>query len=233
MLLRRLVSDISEMMWPEACMGCGQRFATPTEHLVCSHCLSQIPTVDYYLHDENIVTDTFYRESIKIEYGCCYMYFNKGDWTQSVMHNIKYFKQSDLAVKFGRIAALELKKHHRFSGIDYILPVPMHPEKLKIRGFNQAECIASGMSEVLQTPIYEGILEKTVNSKTQTFMHRDERIKNADKIFIANRVGELAHSHFLVVDDVFTTGSTLLVCTKKIHDAMPECRVSVFALAKA
>jgi predicted amidophosphoribosyltransferase len=89
------------------------------------------------------------------------------------------------------------------------------------------------MSQILNIPIREDILEKTVNSKTQTYMNRVERINNAHQIFAANRVGECAHCHFLIVDDVFTTGSTLLVCAQKLHEAMPECKVSVFALAKA
>ncbi len=232
-MILRLLSDISDIMWPETCMGCGKRFVSPKEHLVCSECMRQIPKVDYYKYDENFVTDVFFRENVKIEYGCCYFHFNKGDWTQNLMHNIKYFKHPELGVKLGRMAALELKKHNRFSDVDYIVPVPMHPEKIKNRGFNQAERITAGMSEIMQIPVCEVILEKTINSKTQTFMQRDERIKNADKIFAANRVGELACCHFLIVDDVFTTGSTLLVCAKKLHEAMPECRVSVFALAKA
>jgi ComF family protein len=179
------------------------------------------------------VTNEFFRESIQVEYGCCYLQFKKGEWSQNLMHNIKYYHQPDLAVKLGHMAAVELQKYERFADVDYLLPVPMHPDKIKIRGFNQAERVAVGMAEAMKIPVREDILTKTVNSKTQTYMERSERIANADKIFAAKRVGECAHSHLLIVDDVFTTGSTMLVCAKKIHEAMPECRVSVFALAKA
>ncbi|MBQ1698550.1 MAG: ComF family protein [Bacteroidales bacterium] len=233
MKLTRFFNDLSDIIWPSVCMGCGQRFDNPNESLVCSSCMMEMPKVDYYKHDENIVTEEFFRESIALEYGCCFFQFTKGDWTQNLMHNFKYFKHPELGVKFGRMAAAELKRHGRFTEAEYIVPVPMHPDKIKVRGYNQAERIAYGMSEVMQLPIREDILEKTVNSQTQTFMRRDERIRNADKIFRAKRVGEIAHSHFLIVDDVFTTGSTLLVCAKKIHEVMPECKISVFALARA
>lgn len=232
-IIKKTASDLFDIAWPRTCLGCGQRLMAQYEHLLCSNCLTEIPTVDYYKQDSNYVTEEFYREDIYIEYGCCYFQFKKSEWTQNLMHNIKYYKQPDLAVKLGHIAALELKNYNRFADADFILPVPMHPDKVKIRGFNQAERIAAGISKVMQIPVREDILEKTVNSATQTFMARSERIKNADKIFVAKRVGECAKSHFLIVDDVFTTGSTLLICAKKIHEAMPEARISVFALAKA
>ena len=232
-IIRTAASDLIDLAWPHTCLGCGQRLLTRHEHLICEACLMEIPKVDYYKYDNNYVTDEFYREGIQIEYGCCYFQFKKSEWTQNLMHNIKYYKQPDLAVKLGQMAALVLKNYNRFADADYILPVPMHPDKVKSRGFNQAERIAAGMSKVMQIPIREDILEKTVNSATQTYMHRSERITNADKIFIAKRVGECAHSHFLIVDDVFTTGSTLLVCAKKILETMPDCKVSIFALARA
>ncbi|MCR5455418.1 MAG: hypothetical protein K6F33_10565 [Bacteroidales bacterium] len=231
-IIKQIANDIVDVVWPHTCLGCGQRLSSH-EQLICSRCLMDIAKVDYYKHDENLVTEEFFRESIKIEYGCCYLLFQKGDWTQSLMHNIKYYHHPELGVKLGRMAASELKKYGRFADVDYILPVPMHHNKIKIRGFNQAERIAEGMSQILDIPIREDILEKTVNSKTQTFMRKNERIKNAHEIFAANRVGECSHCHFLVVDDVFTTGSTLLVCAQKLREAMPECKVSVFALAKA
>ena len=232
-IIRNAASNLIDLAWPHTCLGCGHRLLASYEHLVCSDCLMGIPTVNYYKHDNNYVTEVFFRESVQIEYGCCYFQFKKSEWTQNLMHNIKYYHQPELAVKLGHIAALELKNYNRFADADYILPVPMHPDKIKHREFNQAERIAAGMSKAMQIPIREDILEKTVNSATQTFMGRSERIKNADKIFAAKRVGECAHSHFLIVDDVFTTGSTLLVCAQKIHDTMPEARVSVFALARA
>lgn len=232
-ILRYAASDIASLVWPSTCLGCGQRLLSHNQHLICNSCLMELPKVNYYKDDDNLVTDEFFHESIPIVYGCCFLQFKKGEWSQNLMHNIKYYNQPDLAVKLGRMAAMELQKYGRFADVDYILPVPMHRDKIKIRGFNQAERIATGMSEAMQIPIREDILIKTVNSKTQTYMERSERIANADKIFAAKRVGECAHSHFLIVDDVFTTGSTMLVCAQKLHEAMPECRVSVFALAKA
>ena len=232
-MLRRFFRDISDMVWPEVCAGCGQRFNSPFEHLVCSSCLMEIPKTGYYVTDENPVTQLFISEDVKIEYGCCYINFRKGEWTQNLMHNTKYSKLPELARKLGRIAATDLQKYNRFTDADFIIPVPMHDIKVRQRGFNQAECIAAGMSEVMGIPITKDVLLKTENTKTQTFMAKEERIANAQKIFSAQRVGEIAHSHFLLVDDVFTTGSTLLVCAQKILHAMPECRVSVFALARA
>lgn len=232
-IFRDIVSDLADVVWPQTCMGCGQRFTSNKEQLICTSCLMEIPKVDYYKFAENPITDEFFRESIHIEYGCCYLQFKKGDYSQSLMHNIKYYHHPELGVRLGRMAATELAKYNRFADADYILPVPMHPDKLKIRGFNQAERIAEGLSQVLGIPVREDVLEKTKNSKTQTFMRKDERMNNSRELFAAKKVGEIDHRHFLIVDDVFTTGSTLLVCAQKLREAMPECKISVFALARA
>ena len=109
----------------------------------------------------------------------------------------------------------------------------MHPKKQKKRGYNQAEKIAEGLSEVLNIPIKNDILHKNVNTESQTRMNKVQRLKNSTGVYSADRVGEVSQNHFLIVDDVFTTGATLEVCAKALHSAMPECKISVFALAKA
>lgn len=231
-VIGQIAGDVVDLIWPATCLGCGSRL-TGRSRLICNDCLMSIPKVDYYRDDFNVVTDTFFREKVPLEYGCCFLQYKKGDWTQAMMHNIKYFHHPELGVALGRMAAAELIRYGRFAGVDCIVPIPMHPDKIRTRGFNQAERIAAGMSQVFGVPVREDVLLKTVNSKTQTFMTQEERIRNAHVLFSAHRVEECARCHFLVVDDVFTTGSTLLVCAQKLHDVMPECRVSVFALAKA
>lgn len=227
-----IISDLLEILCPKICLGCGRRIQNDAD-LICSDCLDSFPRVDHFKKDENQVTDYFYSESVKIEYGCCYLQFQKGDTTQNLIHHIKYYGHPELGERLGKIAASALKKYSRFADVDFIMPVPMHPQKQKKRGFNQAERIGKGMSQVLGIPLKEGILLKKVNSETQTKMNKKARMENSSKIFGYSGIDEADTSHYLIVDDVLTTGSTLLVCAQKLREARPNCRISVFALGKA
>ena len=199
---------------------------------MCPSCWESYEKTDFFKEKENLITQYFSTENIEIVYGCTFLKFDKKETTQKILHNIKYFNHPELGVKFGRIAGLQLKKYGRFKDVNYILPVPMHPDKQKKRGYNQAEKIAEGLSKVLGIPINNDILHKNVNTESQTRMNKVQRLKNSTGVYSAERVGDLS-GHFLIVDDVFTTGATLEVCAKALHAAMPECKISVFALAKA
>lgn len=231
--VKLIVSDIIDFICPEVCMGCGRRFRSDKEHLICTDCLMSLPKTNHFANDENYITNHFYAMQVRIEFGGCFLQFRKGDITQSLLHNIKYYNHPDLGVKLGRMAASHIKRHHRFEDVDYLVPVPMHPDKQKVRGFNQAERIAFGIQQVMGVPICEDVLFKVVNSSTQTRMTKDQREENSKRIFQARRVEDLAEKHFLIIDDVCTTGATLLWCAQKLKEAMPECKISIFALAKA
>lgn len=232
MKLPTIIDTLNQIIFPESCLGCGKRLHTADDDLLCSNCITQIPTTGHYNYDTNEITDLFADNNVPLEYGCTFFNFRKQDWTQNLLHNMKYFNHPRLAKELGKVAAKELVRLGRYSGTEWIVPVPMHDEKVGMRGFNQAEIIAEGLSEVMNLPVCKDSMTKTVNSTTQAFMQWDERVENASKIFISRRVGELCGHHLLLVDDVFTTGSTLIVCSRKLLEAMPDCRISVFALAK-
>lgn len=200
---------------------------------MCPNCWENYEKTDFSPDAENLIIQSFKSEGINIVHGYAFLKFDKKETTQKILHNIKYFRHPELGVKFGRIAALKLTELGVFKTVDYILPVPMHPEKQKKRGYNQAEKIAEGLSEVLNKPLKLGVLEKIKNIKSQTRMNKVQRRANSANAFKANRVGELSDKHFLIVDDVFTTGATLETCAKVLLEAMPECKISIFALAKA
>lgn len=227
-----LIDTFNRLLFPESCLGCGKRLHATEDDLLCSNCITQIPTTGHCYHDTNQITELFFANDVPLEYGCTFFNFRKCDWTQNLLHNMKYFNHPRLAKELGKYAARELVRLGRYSGAEWIVPVPMHYDKVGTRGFNQAEIIAEGLSEMMNLPIYKDAMTKTVNTTTQAFMQWDERVANASKIFMSKRVGELCGHHILLVDDVFTTGSTLIVCSRKLLEAMPDCRISVFALAK-
>jgi ComF family protein len=229
-LLKNLFEDITDFICPRACLVCGRHLRTDDDEVVCPECLQSYETTPFSKDDSNCIVESFMEEGIEIKSGCTFMKFDKKEIVQRILHNLKYFNHPELGIKFGRIAAIRLKE---FRDADFILPVPMHSEKLKKRGYNQAEKIADGISEVLKIPVRTDILHKLVNTETQTHKNKAQRLENSMNVYSADRVEEISGCHFLLVDDVFTTGATLTACSRVLKNVMPECKISVFALAKA
>lgn len=115
---------------------------------------------------------------------------------------------------------------------DLIIPVPLHPAKLRKREYNQSEKIAEGMASVLMIPVVPDNLVRTVNTGTQTKKSRFERYENLASAFTCRFPDVLTGKHILVVDDVFTTGATLEACSIVLLE-IEGVRVSIVTVAFA
>lgn len=231
-VFKQVANDILDIICPKVCLGCGTHLKTDNDDFMCSDCWTDLESKNSLETDDNSVTSKL-GQVVDLEYGGTFLQFSKGDTVQHLLHNLKYFNHPEIGTKLGRVAAYKIKKTNRFADVDYILPVPMHPAKQKKRGYNQAEKISEGLSEILGIPIRNDVLRKIRNTKSQTKMNAVERYNNSSSAFSAESIEEISQKHFLIVDDVFTTGSTLSVCAEKLKEAMPGCKVSIFALAQA
>jgi ComF family protein len=108
----------------------------------------------------------------------------------------------------GRLYGIDLQGSS-YATADILVPVPLHPRRLKERGYNQSEWLARGIAESLNIPVSTGNLVRGKFTSTQTRKNRFERFRNVEGIFTVLKPEELLHKHVLLVDDVVTTGSTL------------------------
>ncbi len=161
----------------------------------------------------------------------CY-FFSKQGKIQHLVHELKYKKNKDAGLFLGNELAKSLSESPYFSGIDFIVPVPLHPKKMHKRGYNQSEIIGKGMTEIIPAELNTTNLVRSVASATQTHKSRLARWDNVKDIFILNRPEEFAGRHVLLIDDVITTGSTIEACGRALLQA-PDIKISVAAAACA
>ena len=139
---------------------------------------------------------------------------------QEIIHRFKYGKQSYLHRGIGSLMLKKLlKTPNLFDNLHYIAPVPIHKNRMKQRGFNQAELLAKEISKASEIPMIKNLIIRIKDTKPQAQLSVAARENNLKDAFIANRRYELEKKNILLVDDIYTTGSTLNACCKVLHEA--------------
>jgi ComF family protein len=199
--------------------------------VICTECLITIPRTNYHLTADNPAAQLFWGRC-QIEKAAAFSYYTKGSRIRKIIHKLKYDGMKEAGFQMGKIYASALKESGFFEDIDLIIPVPLHPSKRRKRGFNQCDCICSGISEISSIPVDDKSLARVSVSDTQTKKTRYDRWLNVEGIFEVKTDGLLTGKHILLVDDVITTGSTIESCTNALLK-VEGVKVSVIALAVA
>ena len=190
-----------------------------------------MPKTGYHKTDDNPLSQLFWGRC-QIEKASAYSFYTRGSRIRKIIHNLKYKGIRELGPEMGRIYGGILSSDGFFAGIDIIVPVPLHPDRERRRGFNQSTLICMGISEVSGLPVDSHSLRRITVSDTQTRRSRYERWENVEGIFSLSDPIAISGRHVLLVDDVITTGSTIEACTNALMKA-GGVRVSVAALAVA
>ncbi len=225
----KYLNSLLNLIYPNVCEVCG-RTLVGNEEVMCLHCLADLPVTGAHLDDFGIMYKRL-ASTLPIERTAGYFYYFKNDPYTRMIHRAKYSGRPKLARQLGRKFAVQLAENGFFEGIDFVVPVPMHWVKLIRRGYNQSEEICRGVSDVTGKPLVR-MLEATRGHRTQTALGGVGRWQNLRDVYQVKRerVHDLSGKHILLVDDVLTTGATLLSCRQAIAKSCPEAKVSVLVL---
>lgn len=224
----KITDGVMHLIYPCTCIICETELSR-SEPIVCSKCETNI----HYTHFENYTEPTsldqlfWGRVSLNATYAL--VYYKKTNSSQDLLKALKYQRRSEVGTVFGRKIGAQLLTIDKFSTVDALIPVPIHPKKLAIRGYNQSEMLANGISEIMNVKVEREFIIRNEHSKSQTTLGRFNRWDNVDGKF--SIVQSTPLKHIALVDDVITTGSTLESIIRSIQEKFPDIQISVISLA--
>lgn len=217
-----------DLISPRLCVVCGNRLAV-TEETLCSKCYLHLPRTDFG-HDlyENVMAKLFWGQ-MAIEKATALFYYEPHAETAQILYEMKYKNHPEIGVVMGRMMAKELMRNGLFEGIDAIVPVPLARKRERQRGYNQSLELARGVSEVTGLPIANKVVRRTKFVGSQTQRGRWERNENVEDVFELVDSDSISGKHLLLIDDVVTTGATIIACAQEMQKAS-NVKFSVLAL---
>jgi len=221
---------LTDLVFPRVCPLC-ENILLENEKMICSRCLADLPETHFRNMQENPAARMFWGR-VPFTAVTSYLFFEKGNKARKLIHEIKYHGNKELGYEAGLLTGNYLRDTEAFTDIDFIVPVPLHKRKQKIRGYNQSEWIGKGISEALNKPLDGGNLYRKVFNPSQTLKNRYNRWKNVEGIFDLHNPDKFAGKHLLLIDDMITTGSTIEACCLALLSS-PGIKISVVSLAFA
>ena len=230
MELKWIVEELAHYFLPNRCAVCNSKLLSE-EIGVCLQCLYKLPKTNNFDEDNNI-GEVLLAGRFPFEGVASFAFFTKQGLLQSLIHELKYNNKPAIGNLLGSLFGEDLLHSHFLEPIDVIVPVPLHPKKKVIRGYNQAEAFAQGISKATSIPISVDELIRVINNPTQTKRSKTQRWENVKGIFEVTSTDVFQNKHVLLVDDVITTGSTLEACA----NALLECsdvKISIATIGEA
>ena len=251
-------SDISrcilDFFLPRTCIIC-EAVLYDDEKLLCGKCAGDVPHTYFWLLRNNPMADKFnglIQEELvsaldegtargrgeRYVYAAALFFYRADSEYRKITQAIKYHGRSDVGQAFGRMLGERLRSSSLFADVDVVIPIPLHWTRQWQRGYNQAEVIASGVADAMGIPLRCDILRRHKRTKTQTRLGIAEKARNVKGAFTttdhcqpSDKAGP-EFRHLLLIDDVFTTGSTMMACFTALRTVFPpEVRISVATLA--
>ena len=223
-----MFENLINVLFPKVCSGCSNHLLS-NENVICTICRHEIPLTNHHLNPENEALKKFYGK-IPVEFASTLVYFHKKGIVQEMIHNLKYRGHEEIGAVLGEWQAENLKKLPITNSFDEIIPVPLHKKRLKERGYNQVSSFGLALSKKLKINYNPNILSRSVYSKTQVKKNLLNRTEVLEHVFDVQFSEKEYNKHFLLIDDVLTTGSTLEACGRALLK-IPGAKISIVCMA--
>jgi len=215
-ILQYLVDPIRDFIFPSVCFTC-DRHLPEHRSRVCSSCWNSFTPVSP-IHPAWIdLKAKFDSKNTVKDFLSCYLFQKEGK-LQEVIHLLKYQGMKSLGVRLGEDIGKKIILNKSFANADYLIPVPLHNLKQRERGYNQSEFICKGISNITNMGINTSLIVRKKYTHSQTHLNLTERKENVGDAFEVRtkQNAEVSGKAFILVDDVITTGSTIIACAQEL-----------------
>lgn len=224
--MKGFVESFLELLYPEknTCFVCSDYDSSINDKYICSDCEKKLvkiipplcikcsKPIDYA--SDCLCPDcSVYNKSFEVAKSA----FSYEGIIKDSIYSFKYYNKPYFYKFFGS-CLLDYIKEIDYTNFDYITSVPLHKSKMRTRGYNQSELLAKYLSDELSIP-YTDVLKRTVKTTKQSQQNKEKRRKNLKGAFAVKnplKNGNIKNSSVLLVDDVYTTGSTVDECSKTL-----------------
>ncbi len=214
---------IKHLLFPQCrCFSCGQGEGLDESGL-CPTCRKKIEEINHH-YKPCCYCAAFIS---KVETYCINCHQKKEHWfdaaravfpyegdIRQIIHDFKYRGVREWAVPLGRLMVKTIRQEDGFKDMDIITPVPLHVNRQKIRGYNQSDLLAREISKGLNIPLMTDLMSRIVDTPSQTGLNKKLRHENLAQAFELTGDREVKEKIILLVDDIFTTGSTVEACSR-------------------
>lgn len=228
-MLNDMLQDVLSLVVPPTCPVCGKPLAS-RRSVVCPLCEMTAPLTNLWQAQHNSMCERFWG-LMPVERASALVWYVEGSPWRDMIHRFKYAGQWRVAYNMGRWYGTLLRESGLYADVDVVVPVPVHLWRRLFRGYNQSEYIARGVAKELGVKVLVDSVCRHRYNSSQTSRRSDERWDNVEGIFRVRRKEELVGKHVLLVDDVFTTGATIMSLGTTILNSVEDVRLSVAALA--
>ncbi len=211
-----MLENILELLYPTTCGFCGN----VCKEAVCKKCELKLKKYELNLIRKN---KKYYQESM-------HLYRYDGEIREKII-DYKFNNKAYLYKTFANLILKNKKVCGFFKNYDIIIPVPIHKKRKQLRGYNQTELIAKEIAKKTHLTLVRNVLIKQKNTQTQSLLTRAQREQNIKNAFVLNNEEKIYNKKVLIFDDIYTTGSTVLECTKILKKAGTK-KVGVLTIAK-
>jgi len=205
----------ADFVYPPCCLSC-KRCLEHGNALICQPCWDALPRLSspMALMSEGILPldpPFWFVSSLAL-----YSYNQK---SQHLIHLYKYRGYRRLGEQLGRRLGELYTECRAFETVHALVPVPLHPVRLRERGYNQSEILARAISRSTGLPVWSNVLRRLRYTRPQVKMSQGERMRNVADAFAATHSRRMHGACLLLVDDVLTTGSTMNECARTLSQA--------------
>ncbi len=225
-----MLKSIVNLFFPKVCNAC-HNLLNDNENTICLDCRHDLPVTDFHFDNNDSVKKVLYGRA-KVENGTALFRFEKKGNVQRLIHNLKYKDHEHIGFVLGNWLGGELKTLESYKNIDAVIPVPLHKNKLKKRGYNQVAMFGQQVAEALNANYLDDVLLKVTNTKSQVNKKRLARWNNNEELFTLENEMKIENKHILIVDDIITTGATLEACISVLNQAK-NIKISIATMAIA